>query len=153
MDLTRYQAPRKLPKAGEIARLITDDGLTVEEVADLFDAAPSSVKAALNNAGYRQDGTYTRGSDPHGIAHLVPSVAPGDWVEQALCAEVDNDLFYPEKGGSTRDAKNICAVCPVAAECLDYALENNEAFGVWGGMSERERRRLNTTTTADNDVA
>lgn len=64
------------------------------------------------------------------------------WQEQALCAYVDPDVFFPEKGGSSREAKRICAQCAVAAECLEYALANDERFGIWGGLSERERRRL-----------
>jgi WhiB family transcriptional regulator, redox-sensing transcriptional regulator len=64
------------------------------------------------------------------------------WQEQALCAYVDPDVFFPEKGGSSREAKRICAQCTVQRECLDYALANDERFGIWGGLSERERRRL-----------
>jgi WhiB family redox-sensing transcriptional regulator len=64
------------------------------------------------------------------------------WQEQALCAQTDPEAFFPEKGGSTRDAKKICTVCPVRAECLEYALAHDERFGIWGGLSERERRRL-----------
>lgn len=64
------------------------------------------------------------------------------WQDQALCAETDPEAFYPEKGGSTREAKRVCFTCGVRAECLEYALEHGEAFGIWGGMSERERRRL-----------
>ena len=45
-------------------------------------------------------------------------------------------------GGSTREAKKICTGCEVKAECLEYALANDERFGIWGGLSERERRRL-----------
>lgn len=64
------------------------------------------------------------------------------WMLQARCLDADPEAFFPEKGGSTREAKRICAVCPVQQECLSYALENEERFGIWGGMSERERRRL-----------
>ena len=64
------------------------------------------------------------------------------WQERALCAQTDPEAFFPEKGGSTREAKKICEVCPVRAECLAYALEHDERFGIWGGLSERERRRL-----------
>jgi WhiB family redox-sensing transcriptional regulator len=64
------------------------------------------------------------------------------WQEDALCAQTDPEAFFPEKGGSTRDAKRICAQCTVRAECLEYALKNDERFGIWGGLSERERRRL-----------
>jgi WhiB family redox-sensing transcriptional regulator len=63
------------------------------------------------------------------------------WAKQAKCLQADPDTFFPEKGGSTREAKRICTMCEVRRECLEYALENDERFGIWGGMSERERRR------------
>jgi WhiB family redox-sensing transcriptional regulator len=64
------------------------------------------------------------------------------WMDRALCAEVGDDFWFPEKGGSTRDPKRVCRSCEVRAECLEYALEHDERFGVWGGLSERERRQL-----------
>ena len=64
------------------------------------------------------------------------------WQERALCAQTDPEAFFPEKGGSTREAKKICTGCEVKAQCLEYALANDERFGIWGGLSERERRRL-----------
>ena len=70
------------------------------------------------------------------------SAEVGDWQDRALCAQTDPEAFFPEKGGSTREAKRICGSCEVRPECLDYALHNDERFGIWGGLSERERRRL-----------
>ena len=67
---------------------------------------------------------------------------PLSWQEQALCAQTDPEAFFPEKGGSTREAKKVCGSCDVRSECLDYALEHDERFGIWGGLSERERRKL-----------
>ncbi len=64
------------------------------------------------------------------------------WRLDALCAETDPEAFFPEKGGSTREAKKICTGCEVRAECLEFALANDERFGIWGGLSERERRRV-----------
>ncbi|NMO02036.1 WhiB family transcriptional regulator [Gordonia sp. TBRC 11910] len=64
------------------------------------------------------------------------------WQERALCAQTDPEAFFPEKGGSTREAKRICQGCEVKPECLEFALHNDERFGIWGGLSERERRRL-----------
>ena len=64
------------------------------------------------------------------------------WQSDALCAQTDPEAFFPEKGGSTRDAKKICASCEVRSQCLEYALQNDERFGIWGGLSERERRKL-----------
>jgi WhiB family redox-sensing transcriptional regulator len=68
--------------------------------------------------------------------HFVP------WQDRARCRDYDPEVFFPEKGGSSREAKRICAECPVRIECLNYALRRDERYGVWGGMSERERRRL-----------
>ena len=64
------------------------------------------------------------------------------WQERALCAQTDPEAFFPEKGGSTREAKRVCMSCEVRAQCLEYALAHDERFGIWGGLSERERRRL-----------
>jgi WhiB family redox-sensing transcriptional regulator len=64
------------------------------------------------------------------------------WQRSANCLGVDPDLFFPERGGSTREAKEVCRGCVVRQECLQYALDNGEKFGIWGGLSERERRRL-----------
>ncbi len=64
------------------------------------------------------------------------------WQDEANCLGVDPDLFFPERGASTREAKEVCRGCVVKDDCLEYALENGEKFGIWGGLSERERRRL-----------
>jgi WhiB family redox-sensing transcriptional regulator len=64
------------------------------------------------------------------------------WKLDALCAQTDPELFFPEKGGSTYDAKKVCLGCDVRDRCLEYALERDESFGVWGGLSESERRKL-----------
>ena len=64
------------------------------------------------------------------------------WQAEALCAQTDPEAFFPEKGGSTRDAKRVCLSCTVRTECLEYALAQDERFGIWGGLSERERRKL-----------
>jgi WhiB family redox-sensing transcriptional regulator len=65
-----------------------------------------------------------------------------DWKAQANCLGVDPDLFFPERGMSTREAKEVCRGCVVREDCLEYALANGEKFGIWGGLSERERRRI-----------
>lgn len=60
----------------------------------------------------------------------------------ALCAEVDTEIFFPEKGGSSKEAKQLCSTCDNLSLCLEYALAHRERFGIWGGSSERERRRI-----------
>ena len=64
------------------------------------------------------------------------------WTKRALCAEVGADEWFPEKGGSVREAKAVCRMCEVRDECLDCALANDERFGVWGGLSWPQRRDL-----------
>ena len=66
----------------------------------------------------------------------------GNWQDEANCLGVDPDLFFPERGASTREAKEVCKGCGVREDCLEYALANGEKFGIWGGLSERERRRI-----------
>ena len=65
---------------------------------------------------------------------LPPGAEDQDWHERALCAQTDPEAFFPEKGGSTREAKKICTGCEVRAECLGYALAHDERFGIWGGL-------------------
>ena len=64
------------------------------------------------------------------------------WHSRANCMGVDPDLFFPERGSSTREAKEVCRGCVVRDDCLEFAIANGEKFGIWGGISERERRRV-----------
>lgn len=76
------------------------------------------------------------------LAQLVAHSEERSWQRRANCMGVDPDLFFPERGASTREAKEVCRGCVVREECLEYALTNSEKFGIWGGLSERERRRI-----------
>ncbi|MET8639208.1 WhiB family transcriptional regulator [Streptomyces sp. NPDC004074] len=73
------------------------------------------------------------------------------WQEQALCAQTGADFFFPEPGSSVREAKRICALCESRSACLEYALANDERFGVWGGLSEKERMRLRRSEENGSD--
>jgi WhiB family transcriptional regulator, redox-sensing transcriptional regulator len=64
------------------------------------------------------------------------------WAHFAACAGTDPDLFFTDRGESVREAKEVCRSCPVVTDCREYALQAGEKFGVWGGLSERERRRI-----------
>jgi WhiB family redox-sensing transcriptional regulator len=76
------------------------------------------------------------------LEDMFRTVTKEPWYAKASCMGVDPDLFFPERGASTREAKNVCKECPVKGQCLDYALKTGERFGIWGGTSERERRKL-----------
>jgi WhiB family redox-sensing transcriptional regulator len=114
------------------------------EVSWLSDYVSANDRSADRFGAGAGQGLGQRGMGP-GIAGLLGIGSEADaqsWQEQALCAETDPEAFFPEKGGSTREAKKICTGCEVKAQCLEYALANDERFGIWGGLSERERRRL-----------
>ena len=64
------------------------------------------------------------------------------WQDQAECQYADPESFYPDKGGSSADAKAVCMACSVRVACLEYALARDERFGIWGGLSERQRRNI-----------
>ncbi|WP_069625361.1 WhiB family transcriptional regulator [Streptomyces niveus] len=64
-----------------------------------------------------------------------------EWRDDALCAEVDPEIFHPKQGESIGPAREVCMACPVRRECADHAIPN-EPYGVWGGLSPRERQRL-----------
>ena len=76
-----------------------------------------------------------------------------DWKDSSNCLGVDPDLFFPERGASTREAKEVCRGCIVRVDCLEYALLNGEKFGIWGGMSERERRRIRRQRALERQAA
>lgn len=83
---------------------------------------------------------------------------PGEdlsWQDFASCQYVDGDLWFPEKGGSTREAKQVCASCGVQQICLDFALTHplTSRHGIWGGTSEQERRRMRAARNQTGEAA
>lgn len=65
-----------------------------------------------------------------------------DWMKKGRCRDISPSVFFPSDGVGVDVARAICADCPVKTPCLEYALENKVDHGVWGGASERERRRI-----------
>jgi WhiB family redox-sensing transcriptional regulator len=64
------------------------------------------------------------------------------WADFGRCAGVDPDVFFPRPGDDTSRAKSLCQQCPVRSACLEWALDTNQKHGIWGGMTEGQRRRL-----------
>lgn len=82
------------------------------------------------------------------MKRFAPLVIRPEWMQLAECAFVDPELWYPhEKGDPGIQAKRICRRCPVRIECLQYALDNDEQHGIWGGKSRQERSKLKCPTT------
>jgi WhiB family redox-sensing transcriptional regulator len=67
---------------------------------------------------------------------------PGDWDRHAACKDTPAALFFPERGDDTEPAKQVCAGCTVRVECLQYALDNHIMHGVFGGTSEKQRKKM-----------
>ena len=72
----------------------------------------------------------------------APARFAARWRELAACRGAGLDLFFPERGESAEPARRVCAACPVRQPCLDYAISNRITHGIWGGLTERERRAL-----------
>ena len=87
------------------------------------------------------------------IIELLSGLEDRGWQARSNCMGVDPDLFFPERGASTREAKEVCRGCVVREDCLEYALANGEKFGIWGGLSERERRRIRRMRTLQRRAA
>jgi WhiB family redox-sensing transcriptional regulator len=92
-------------------------------------------------------------ADAKGVSvdiQALTTESPRAWQARANCMGVDPELFFPERGSSTREAKEVCRGCVVRMECLEFAIANSEKFGIWGGMSERERRRVRRARLLQN---
>lgn len=76
------------------------------------------------------------------IDELARLIERPEWMRDAACRGMDPELFYPSRGESVAQARKVCSGCPVRAECLTYAMNLHETHGMWGGMSERDRRRI-----------
>ena len=72
----------------------------------------------------------------------APARFAARWRELAACRGADLELFFPGRGESAEPARQVCAACPVRQPCLDYAITNRIIHGIWGGLTERERRAL-----------
>ena len=119
------------------------------EAAPWCDRPGRGARSGMMSA-MRGDTTHNGSADSEVRGELATSIGVNllgtddldSWRDQALCAQTDPEEFFAEKGGTTKIAKQICGACEVRTQCLSHALANDERYGVWGGLSERERRRL-----------
>lgn len=86
----------------------------------------------------------------HDAESVLLVLAPEPWTRDALCAQIDPDMFFADGPGGTgsAEAKRVCAGCDVREQCLEYALRKGERFGVWGGLSPRQRQALTKRAAA-----
>lgn len=126
------------------AQIATTLGIQIESVSRWLRRHDQPDLARLFERGGSTRGpARVNRRDPYDqLADIAAAVAARDWAEEALCAQVDPDLWFPEKGGPTAQAKAVCQLCPVRRECLQEALDANIREGIWGGLSTNERRLL-----------
>lgn len=82
------------------------------------------------------------------VIGIITAISGQQWMADALCRQTDPEIFYPEQGGSPREAKLVCLACPVQTACLEHALRNREHYGIWGGLTANERNRRGRTAAA-----
>jgi WhiB family redox-sensing transcriptional regulator len=93
----------------------------------------------MSDRGYLIPGASTTS---HAERHIELVVRPEPWMEKALCAQTDPEVFFPDKGDNRTDGRDVCARCDVREECAIYALVNREQHGIWGGLTLKDRRRI-----------
>lgn len=69
------------------------------------------------------------------------------WMLEGICRNIDPDLWFPDAGGSTRAPISMCQRCPVKQRCLDYAMDNEIEYGVWGGTSNKQRKAMRAASS------
>ena len=112
-----------------------------------FEEWPSKASSTLHSVDHRGESLSAAQAqeemiDIFNLGYEKSSDEELYWQERALCAQTDPDIFFPEKGGSTTPATSVCAACDVQAQCLEYAITHDIRHGIWGGMSDNDRRRL-----------
>lgn len=76
------------------------------------------------------------------ITEVIGQARYLEWQDEALCRETDPDAFFPDPRDRAYAAKEVCSKCPVRGDCLKYSFDNNEPYGVWGGVSPDERKHF-----------
>lgn len=105
-------------------------GTTIDDSKQAISNSPSIPGRSLLN----------RNTSVTDILASLPT--PPAWHIDTPCSQADADAWFPEKGESSAEAKRICADCDVREQCLEWALANHEQFGIYGGTTPKERRRL-----------
>lgn len=133
-----------LPPVTELAERVRA-GETIAALARELNVAPVTLYNRFQYAGFAPTGETRKVEAQRELKEYLAGVLrtwSEPWMSEGICGQTDPESWFPEKGSSTADAKSVCMGCPVRARCLEYALRNREKFGVWGGKSERERRRI-----------
>lgn len=134
-----------------VARLAAA-GQTDPQIAVQFGVTKDAVRAARNRHGIPSPigphGEVLHRPDPAAVAGSLDAYAGPratltlDEEQQAICAQTDPEIFFPETGVNPHAAKAICSRCPIKDRCLEVAIANREPAGIWGGLAPRERQAI-----------
>lgn len=141
-DQKRYS---ELPPIVELAERVRTSDATVQSLAKEYGVSASTMVNRFVNSGFSTSGETRRDVAKRELREYLSRVArtyTEPWMEEGICTQTDPEVFFPERGASAADAKRICGGCPVREKCLEYGLRVRDRYGVYGGLSERERRRL-----------
>lgn len=117
-----------------------DEFSLYDEDVELLDASPQHTADVVDLSVFLRSAGLSTDADGAGSGRQLDEDL--SWQDYGVCNQSDPEAFFPEKGGSTKQAKSVCRRCPVTEECLQYALKYREAYGIWGGKSEEQRRQI-----------
>lgn len=130
---------KRMPRAVRIALSQIHTNRAIAESVDYKKV--DALQEALTFEAKKSDSITPQQIAIQNFTNLLEEYQPS-WAKSAACKSTSSKEFFPKRGDSTKEAKEICLSCIVAQQCISYALANNERFGIWGGTSERDRRRL-----------
>lgn len=132
-----------LPPMSDVAADLRE-GVDLGDLATALGVTHEQLRHRLNKGGWGGDGHPMTPEPTDPLREALATFLRGDlsWQDEASCAQIGGDVWYPDKGAVPFAGKRTCAACPVREECLEYALDNDEKWGTWGGLSPRERRKL-----------
>lgn len=142
--MTGKGRPSQLPRITDLAARVRA-GENLRVIAAELGVPYRLLAERLRNAGFALTGELFADQQRSDLKTYLSSALlrwREPWMDDAECARVDPDAWFPEKGESPKPAKKICATCPVIQECREYALRNRERNGIWGGTSDADRRKL-----------
>lgn len=125
------------PTDADLSAIEHGESLDAGDAAEMQDVYAVPRENSLRDKPAKSGHTVINSADPS----LKPKLEE-NWQDGANCLGVDPDIFFPERGASVVEAKKVCRGCVVKEQCLEFALQNSEKFGIWGGLSERQRRTI-----------
>jgi hypothetical protein len=132
--------PSTLPPITELAARVRD-GEDLRNIAEQYGVAYSSLTSRFSQAGYASTGEKVGDAQRRQLREAREPATP-KWVRDGDCTRVDPEAWFPDVGGSPKAAKEICRGCPSKEPCLQWAMEHNERWGVWGATTYEERVKI-----------